>query len=347
MLLMKKKNVIILFLAIAFTAKAQDSLKVTGTINPKLNGRLLKIETNFNYHSTLNLIDVADSCIIKDGKFSLTVPAHSLEGYTISIPDKQIAEKIRKGIAVNSVSKHFFLMPKAIKIDFLDTLLFSHKLSDSIENQKINSLSTFEPHERLYKTLSWLKENKNTAVAIYGISNLKGKVPDSELRQYYTELPDSLKFSSAAKELDYYLENLTVGKPAPEFALSDTTGKKIKLSDYKGKYVLIEFWASWCIPCRRESPNLMIAHNKYNAKGFEILNVSIDRKKEEWVAAIKQDKLFWPQVLDLEDGKSYVAMNQYKVYSIPDNFLIDPEGKIIAKNLTSKQTLERLKMLKL
>ena len=174
-----------------------------------------------------------------------------------------------------------------------------------------------------------------------------GKIPDNQLRKYYNEFPDSLKSSSAAKELNYYLENLTISKPAPDFSLSDTTGKHIKLSDFKGKYVLIEFWASWCIPCRRESPALMIAHNKYSKRGFEILNFSIDRKREEWVAAIKQDKLFWPQVLDLEGGISYVAQNQYKVYSIPDNFLLDPTGKIIAKNLSSKQVLAYLKELKL
>ena len=164
------KNLFPIFLfCLAFTAKSQDTLKVIGTIDKKLNGRLVKIETSFNYQSTLNLTDVADSCIIKDGKFSLNVPANSLESYSISLPDKQIAEKMRRGIAVNRISKQFFLLPKTIQIDFLDTLLVNYKLSDSIENQKINSLSTFEPHERLSKTFNWLTENQNTAVAIYGI----------------------------------------------------------------------------------------------------------------------------------------------------------------------------------
>ncbi len=123
-----------------------------------------------------------------------------------------------------------------------------------------------------------------------------------------------------------------IGTQAPDIELPNPDGKVISLSSLRGKYVLLDFWAAWCSPCRRESPNLVRAYNKYHDKGFEIFQVSLDKTRDDWVRAIKADKLDWIHVSDLKYWGSPAA-KLYYVQSIPANFLIDTEGKIIATNL--------------
>jgi peroxiredoxin len=123
-----------------------------------------------------------------------------------------------------------------------------------------------------------------------------------------------------------------IGEEAPELSLPDINGNEIKLSSFKGKYVLVDFWASWCLPCRRENPNVVQAYNKYKDKNFTILGVSLDKAKEDWLDAIQRDKLSWTQVSDLQEWSS-IAVSTFGFTAIPFNVLIDPDGKIIAQSL--------------
>jgi peroxiredoxin len=123
-----------------------------------------------------------------------------------------------------------------------------------------------------------------------------------------------------------------VGAMAPDFSQNDTNGTPVSLSSFKGKYVLVDFWASWCRPCREENPNVVDNYNRFKNKNFTVLGVSLDRAKEAWVQAIADDNLAWTQVSDLKFWSNDVA-KLYSVGSIPQNFLVGPDGKIVAKNL--------------
>ncbi|MEN9443551.1 MAG: hypothetical protein RIS47_441, partial [Bacteroidota bacterium] len=135
------------------------------------------------------------------------------------------------------------------------------------------------------------------------------------------------------KESLSILENVQIGKKAPDFTMNDIKGAAVSLSSLEGKgYLLLDFWAGWCKPCRAENPNVLAVYNKFKSKGFSVVGVSLDRNKEEWEAAVKEDKLPWLQLSDILFWESPVV-KMYGIHSIPHNLLLDKDGVIVATDL--------------
>ncbi|HJP62446.1 MAG TPA: TlpA disulfide reductase family protein [Mucilaginibacter sp.] len=184
----------------------------------------------------------------------------------------------------------------------------------------------------------FIQQNPGSYISMMALEMYSAYGADyADIAPLYEGLSPEIKATEQGKEFGERLPKLkavALGATAPLFAEADTAGKTVSLESFRGKYVLVDFWASWCGPCRRENPNVVKAYNKYKGKNFTILGVSLDREngKQKWLDAIHKDKLTWTQVSDLKFWKSKEA-DLYAVRGIPANFLIDPNGKIVAKSL--------------
>lgn len=197
----------------------------------------------------------------------------------------------------------------------------------------------------LFYTKNFVKEHKNSVVSAYiTLAMLAGQVDGAELDSIVSKFTPEISTSEYViklKEMVQEQKKTAVGVEAPDFTMNDTEGKPVKLSSLRGKVVMIDFWASWCAPCRQENPNVVKLYNQYHEKGFEIIGVSLDKDNENWVKAIKDDQLSWIHVSDLQYWQNAVA-RLYGVNTIPQSFLLDKDGKIIAKGLRGEELAKKL-----
>lgn len=193
--------------------------------------------------------------------------------------------------------------------------------------------------------VAYVNRNKKSVAAAVIIEDRYINYPYfDKAKELYNVLAEDVKKSAFGRKIKAVLDldaKLGINRTAPQFSQTDTLGSLVKLSDFKGKYVLVDFWASWCAPCRAENPNVVKVYNKYHDKGFEILGVSLDDNKESWLAAIHADELKWTHVSDLKGWANVIALD-YGVKSVPANYLIDRDGKIIAKGLKGEALEKKL-----
>jgi peroxiredoxin len=221
---------------------------------------------------------------------------------------------------------------------------FSKNRLDSIRGERFGA---YDATANRMKELAnqEVSKSKSPVLLLYVLGSYQRMANNFGLKGYtsteFNEIIDkaSAKFPNHAALND--LKKNMRPKQAPDFSLPDTSGKAVSLSSFRGKYVLVDFWASWCGPCRQENPNVVAAYKQFSNKNFTILGVSLDQTRKAWLTAIQQDGLTWNHVSDLKYWNS-AAATLYNVSSIPYNFLLDPQGNIIAENIRGEELMQTL-----
>lgn len=361
----------------AFTGEQEKK----GTVSYTVSGFIENMSTGVVYLANFEENQkIIDSAIVKEGKFSFrgTVQEPLLHiikekgksyGATFILDNEIIMLQGKKdsmylaeviGARQDSLYKSFYknefskiqkvafpvyqLSDSLHKIDALDARIEKGKLSESHQammDEKWKRLDTMS----IKLTSEYVANNIGAIGAAMVIFERFITYPNPEVaKKLYEILTQEVKQSYYGKKVKSSLdtfERVSIGVNAPEFSQETPDGKLISLSDFKGKYVFIDFWASWCGPCRKENPNVVIAYNKYKNSNFEVLGVSLDDKKDKWLQAIEKDGLTWPHISDLKGFKNEAA-KLYGVQAIPQNFLVSPNGKIIAVNLKGDKLQEKL-----
>ncbi len=322
----------VFFILYACSPKVEtvNGFVVYGKIDGIKNGKVLLAKLDL---ITNERVDV-DSTEVNDGKFTFKGQIESPYLHTLFFNENK--DKI-----------HFFLENSEISILGNIKNIEISKIIGSREDSLFHSYETEDIFDRK-KGMEIMLQNPDYAFAAFTayyqfqIHNIQSDTLEIIMDSFNEPVKKSLYYKHL-KNLYKTIKKVAISQPAPNFSVPDTTGKIIKLDDFKGKYILIDFWASWCAPCRAANPKLVEVYNQFSDKNFTIVGISIDKSEDRWKKAIESDNLPWINLSNLK-GWDKVSEN-YGVKAVPQNFLLDTNGIIIDKNIEPEQLINKLESL--
>lgn len=363
----------------AFSVNAQNGFSIKGKISARHNGQKVMLEYNTRTKQIKDSAVVRNGAFSFKGKVNEVVKAYLalrplkerkgpptldyilsrndqdffLENKNFTVQGANIyTAQIKGGPAQTD-----FLQLKAqlnaleVKSRSLSEQMIRSRFNKKEEENDEEAPNEFAPKLQLIYTEmariqdAFIQHHPDSYVSLYLINERnEGAIEPAKLEPALNALSPRMKGTAAGKNLQARLEmakKTDIGQQAMDFTQNNTKGEPVSLSSLKGKYVLVDFWASWCSPCRAENPEVLKAYQKFKDRNFEIIAISLDDKKEPWLKAIETDGLPWLQVSDLKGWQNAVA-RLYGVTSVPQNFLLGPDGKILAKNLRGEELQKEL-----
>jgi len=316
----------VLFFGVIQTQAQENNLQLKGTVADTV----VQYVYLQKFHN--KMFTTIDSVKVKDGNFNFKTKVKTPELY---------------GLSVNTAESplYIFLEKTPITVKLSPKKYYSTSVVEGSASQDL-----FETYKKTkdVEISKFITAYPNSIVSAYVLyRNWSYRLTPDQITQNIALLDKSQQSSTYVKELKELvtvLSGLAVGKKAPDFTANNPDGKPVRFSENLKGYTLVDFWASWCGPCRKENPNIVAAYKEFHDKGFNIIAISLDKKKENWIKGIQDDKLDWLQVSDLLFWNSAVA-KLYGVRAIPANYLVDSKGIIVAKNLHGEELQSTLKSL--
>lgn len=373
---MIKKIVFLSLIVCLFSCKEeQNGYEINASVDSSANNQVAQL---FRMDNSNRIIE--DSTTVKDGKIVFKgniespdihfITINSINGslpiilentkMNITIYKDSLPKSLIEGSKENDITKKYIKEAKFLSVLNKKLMERSKKAQQSGSPEAMAAIRT--SYDSFIKVAidfdkAFIKENGDYTFAAITLERIvRGNSSSTEeIEELYNSFSEKVKQSNPAKKVETYIKDnknkkksvpAIIGNIAPDFSGLTPEGKTLSLNDVKSKVTIIDFWASWCKPCRRENPNVVKLYEKYHDKGLEIIGVSLDNngQKNRWVKAIEQDGLTWPQISNLKGWKEPVAV-QYGVRSIPATFILDKTGKIVATRLRGKALEDKVEEL--